>query len=182
MRNVSAGWVVIRDLSGFITRTAYSYRLYGVKPWATKSPGKSLSGLKRLPSRPSRGRCCHPPLLGTRPGCREHQTNQPAAAALQLCFGSWASTRTRTPQSMCQPRGSKDLHVWRHSGAADYVTRDAPTSKPLTRCGARLRSPSLSAAPFVRDAHPTSVALMRTDGLRALRFDLSRARDIYARR
>ena len=43
--------------------------------------------------------------------------------------------------------------------------------------------PNIPARPFFRDAHPTSLALkMRTDGQRAVRFALSGAEDIYARR
>ena len=44
-----------------------------------------------------------------------------------------------------------------------------------------LRSPQPSLTHFLRDAHPTSSALMRTDGPYGLRFALPGAEDIYAR-
>ena len=61
------------------------------------------------------------------------------------------------------------------------MTLDAPTSKPLERCATLLRFPPPSLTHFFRDAHPTSLALMRTDGLNVLSFPLPQAEDIYAR-
>ena len=70
----------------------------------------------------------------------------------------------------------------RLGGPAHFGSHDVLTSKALGRCGTLLRSSLSPAIPFLRDAHPTSLALMRTEGQRAVRFALSGAEDIYARR
>ena len=65
---------------------------------------------------------------------------------------------------------------------AHFVTYDVLTSTPLERCATQLRCPPPSLTHIFRDAHPTSLALMRTDGPNGLRLALPGAEDIYARR